>query len=97
MGGEDSDPTKQVIAAQDLARSIIEHAEKWQADTIPIDLLSDTLEAFGSCIMSFKTRLDKIDNVANGMITMAKARQTIQVRSNHFYLLSADGTESIDR
>jgi hypothetical protein len=64
-GNKDADPAKQVIEASDLVASIVEHAEKWKPNAYSIELLSDTLEVFGGCIMSLKHRLDSIDGVAN--------------------------------
>jgi hypothetical protein len=77
---KDVNPTQQVEDAKELSLSILEHAEKWKLSSFPVELLSDTFEAFGSCILHLKRRLDEIDGVADSMTTLVKAQQDRQVR-----------------
>jgi hypothetical protein len=76
----DADPTQQVKGATELSLSILEHAQKWNLGSYPVDLLSETFEAFGKCIFSLKHRLDCIDTIANSMSELLESSQSEQVR-----------------
>ena len=76
----DADPTQQVKDATELSLSILEHAQKWNLGSYPVDLLSDTFEAFGKCIFSLKHRLDCINTIADSMNEVLESTQSEQVR-----------------
>ena len=80
MADTDADPTQQVKDATELSLSILEHAQKWDLGSYPVDLLSETFEAFGKCIFSLKHRLDCIDTIANSMSELLESSQSEQVR-----------------
>jgi hypothetical protein len=76
----DDDPTQQVKDTTVLSLSILEHAQKWNLGSYPVDLLSETFEAFGKCIFSLKHRLDCIDTIVDSMSEVLESTQSAQVR-----------------
>lgn len=80
ISNTDADPTQQVKDATELSLSILEHAQKWNLSSYPVELLSDTFEAFGRCIFSLKYRLDRVDTIADSIFKMSDSRQNDQVR-----------------
>jgi hypothetical protein len=80
MADTDADPTQQVKDATELSLSILEHAQKWNLGSYPVDLLSETFEAFGKCIFSLKHRLDCIDTIVDSMSEVLETTQSEQVR-----------------
>lgn len=80
ISNTDADPTQQVTDATELSLSILEHAQKWNLTSYPVELLSDTFEAFGKCIFSLKYRLDCVDTIADSISKMSDSRQDDQVK-----------------
>lgn len=68
------DPTQQAKDATGLSISILEHAQRWSLVFYPVEMLSDTFERFGGCVLILKYRLGCVDTLADPMIKSLESK-----------------------